>query len=221
MAAVVAVIGIAAAAAAFATQPERFAFSYLYGFITVFTLWLGSVFFVLIQHLTGAGWSVSVRRAAEFLVSGVVVLPFLFLPLLTQVSTLYPWWNADHSGTAEAQEAPASPTPTDHHDAHNPTAQPDDHGEPGDHGEPEEGHHAAAHGGHHAHQPGVIDHHAPHELLEEATLAGKGPFLNHGFFYLRAVVYFLIWLWIGLRLFGLSTDQDKTGDKQNTVKLAG
>jgi len=199
MAAVVAVIGIAVAAAGYSVQPDRFGFSYLYGFITVFTLWLGSVFFVLIQHLTAAGWSVSVRRASEFFVSGVVVLPFLFLPLLTQLDKLYPWWNTDHSGVAEAQEHGG-------HDAHG----------GGD------AHHAAGaeHGGHHARVPGVVDHHAPHEELEQHMLAEKGPFLNHTFFYLRAIIYFMIWLWIGSRLFGYSVAQDRTGDKQLTVKLA-
>jgi hypothetical protein len=206
MSAVVAVIGILVAVAGYTLQSERFAFSYLYGFVTVFTLWLGSVFFVLIQHLTGAGWSVTVRRAAEFFVSGVVVLPFLFLPLLTQLNTLYPWWKLDHGAVAEAQEH-------------------GDHAEPGEHAE--HGEHAAHGGGHghghggHARVPGVIDHHAPHELLEEAAIAKKGAFLNHGFFYLRALIYFGIWLWIGLRLFGLSTAQDVSGDKLITKKMAG
>jgi len=210
MSALVAVIGIIVAGAGFSLQSERFGFSYLYAFITVFTLWLGSVFFVLIQHLTGSGWSVSVRRAAEFLVSGVVVLPFLFLPLLTQLKTLYPWWSADHSGVAAAQE----------HGGHGEHAE---HGEPGDHAEPSDGHgHGAAHaahGGGHARVPGVVDHHAPHEELEEAMLAKKGAYLNHSFFYLRALIYFVIWLWIGTRLFGYSAAQDGSGDKQLTVKL--
>jgi hypothetical protein len=197
MSAVIAVIGIAVAAAGFTLQSERFGFSYLYAFIVVLTLWLGSVFFCLIQHLTGAGWSVTVRRASEFFVSGVVVLPFLFLPLLTQLDKLYPWWNADHTGVAEAQDHGQPPAGTAHSEAHAPVG-----------------------GAHHGHQPGVIDHHAPHHQLEAENLAKKGPFLNHGFFYLRALLYFALWLWIGSRLFGYSVAQDATGDKQYTVKLA-
>ena len=53
----VALIGTLIALAGAVMQPQRFAFSYLYGFVTALTLWLGTVFFVLIQHLTGAGWS--------------------------------------------------------------------------------------------------------------------------------------------------------------------
>jgi hypothetical protein len=184
MSGVVAVIGIAVAAAGFVLQADRFAFSYLMGFVTVMTLWLGSVFFVLIQHLTGAGWSVSVRRASEFFVRGVVVLPILFLPLIPQLKTLYPWWSAaptEEHGVAHAQEE----------------------AEPG---------HASV---------GEAEHEAgnPHELIEEATLKKKGPFLNHGFFAVRAVLYFGLWLWLGLRLFGYSVAQDATGDKQFTSKL--
>ena len=201
--AAIAVIGILIAGAGFATQSDRFGFSYLYAFITVFTLWLGSVFFTLIQHLTAAGWSVSVRRASEFFVSGVIVLPILFLPLLTQTSKLYPWWNADHGGVAEAQEHGEG-----HGDAHG-----DAHGAPAD----------AAHGGGHGHAraPGVIDHHAPHHQIEAEILAKKSSYLNKGFWYVRAVLYFLAWIWIGRRLFGWSTAQDATGDKQITNKLKG
>jgi hypothetical protein len=194
MSAVIAAIGIAVAIAGYVLQAERFGFSYLYAFITVLTLWFGAVFFTLIQHLTSAGWSVSVRRASEFFVSGVVVLPFLALPLLTQLDKLYPWWNVDHSGVAEAQEHAA-------HDSQD--SQDSGAGEP-------HGAHALA---------GHAEHLGPHELAEEKMLKGKGAFLNHGFFFLRAAIYFAIWLWLGLRLFGYSAAQDATGDKQFSVRL--
>lgn len=108
--------GLVALGGAF-MDPKRFAFSYLYGFVTVLTLWLGSVFFVLIQHLTSAGWSVSVRRASEFFVSGVVVLPFLFAPLIPNFKTLYPWWTTDKTGVAEAQEHAAAAPKGEGHEA--------------------------------------------------------------------------------------------------------
>ena len=218
--AAIAVLGLLIAGAGFATQSDRFGFSYLFAFITVFTVWLGSVFFTLIQHLTAASWSVSVRRASEFFVSGVVVLPFLFLPLLTQTSTLYPWWNADHSGVAEAQDHQDHQEHQGHqehgaaaHDAHDAHDAHEAHGAAAD-----------AHGGGHSHGharvAGQIDHHAPHHLIEQEILAKKQGYLNKGFWYLRAVIYFLVWFWIGLKLFGMSTAQDASGDKQLTVKLA-
>ena len=194
MSAVVALIGVLVAAAGFMMQAERFAFSYLYGFVSVLTIWLGSVFFILIQHLTGAGWSVSVRRASEFFVSGAVVLPFLFAPLLTQIPTLYPWWGAEEEhGVAHAQEHGQPPV---QHAAH------------------AEAHHAST-----PHAEGDVRL-TPHQTIEEEVMHSKGWFLNHNFFYLRLVLYFMIWVWLGLRLFGYSVAQDAAGDKQYTVKLA-
>jgi hypothetical protein len=149
-----------------------------------------------------------VRRAAEFFVSGVIVLPFLFLPILTQLDKLYPWWSNDHSGTAHAQE----------HQAH-------------------QGHDEAG-GPHHALRPtrgtaenlsnnersaslGRGEHvaHEGHEVIEEEIMAKKVPYLNHTFFFIRLFVFFGIWLWLGLTLFGKSVAQDRTGDKQLTVQL--
>ena len=46
---------------------RRFFFAYLVSFAFVLSLALGALFFVLLQHLTRAGWSVVVRRLAEAL----------------------------------------------------------------------------------------------------------------------------------------------------------
>jgi len=206
MSAAIALLGVLVAVAGAMLQADRFAFSYLYAFVTVMTLWLGSVFFVLIQHLTAAGWSVSVRRASEFFVSGVIVLPFLFLPLLTQLDKLYPWWSHDDGGKAHAQENVPAHTPTEKRD--------DRHIRRGSATDPVNAGYSQA-------VSNEVNHeeHGPHHVLEEATLARKTPYLNHGFFFLRLFVYFAIWLWLGLTLFGKSVQQDRTGDKQLTVQL--
>ena len=117
-----------------------------------------------------AGWSVTVRRSAEFVVSAAWILPVLFLPMLPNLQTLYPWWGEDNHGVAHAQE------PEHEHAAAAELAAHQGHEE----GEGAE----AAEGG---------EEHGPHHLLEAATLKKKGAFLNHGFFYFRAVLYFLIW----------------------------
>ncbi len=88
---VAAVAGIALAAAAAFVDQQRFAFSYLVGFWFVLTLSLGGLFFVVIQHLTRAGWSVGVRRQMEW---GASFLPFtvlLFIPLAVLAPKLYEW----------------------------------------------------------------------------------------------------------------------------------
>ncbi len=210
MSAAVAAVGIAVAIAGAFLQSDRFPYSYLYGFITVLTFWLGSIFFILIQHLTAAGWSVSVRRTSEFFASGVIVLPFLFLPLLTQLDKLYPWWNHDHheAGVAHAQEnvpaqGHADPEKADHDDRHVKRGTATD---------PQNDEHSAAHEGSHG-------SHEAHHHIEQILMSKKTWYLNQTFFFIRLVIYFVIWLWLGLTLFGKSVAQDRTGDKQYTVQL--
>lgn len=67
--------------------------SYLVAFCFVLSIGLGALFFVLIQHLTRAGWSVGVRRVAECIACGLPPLALLALPILLGMGLLYPWAN--------------------------------------------------------------------------------------------------------------------------------
>ncbi|MCO8123171.1 hypothetical protein NHH03_15590 [Stieleria sp. TO1_6] len=61
----------------------RFGFSaYLTAYLYGLTIVLGCLFFVLIQHLVRAGWSVVVRRVAECMMILIVPMAVLFLPIL-------------------------------------------------------------------------------------------------------------------------------------------
>ncbi len=97
-AAAVGVGGLAAAAALAALEPEgwrRFCFAYLQDFAFLLSLSLGALYFVVLHHLTRAGWSVVVRRLAETLAA---VLPFmlvLFVPVVFGLRELYPWARPD------------------------------------------------------------------------------------------------------------------------------
>jgi hypothetical protein len=76
----------------------RFAMSvYLTSFIYCLTISIGCLFFVVIQHLCRAGWSVVVRRIAELIMMMVFPLAILFLPILITLwygnGTLYHWDN--------------------------------------------------------------------------------------------------------------------------------
>ncbi len=86
------VVGILIAGAGYATNPTRFAYAWLFGFLVPLTLALGAIFFVLIQHLTSAGWSVTVRRTAEFFASGTPALAILVIPLALSAPVLYGNW---------------------------------------------------------------------------------------------------------------------------------
>ncbi|EMI27131.1 MULTISPECIES: hypothetical protein [Rhodopirellula] len=76
--------------------------SYLVAYMYCLTLAIGSLFFVLIQHLTRAGWSVVVRRVAELMMIMVIPLALLFIPIAVSAYTgsLYAWsvegYQADH-----------------------------------------------------------------------------------------------------------------------------
>ena len=77
----------------------RFGMSaYLTAFLYVLTIVLGCLFFVLIQHLVRAGWSVVVRRVAECMMIMIVPMAFLFLPILFSVfseGTLFVWTDSE------------------------------------------------------------------------------------------------------------------------------
>lgn len=164
VAAGVGALGVACAIAGYAIDPRRFAFAYLMGFLTVLTMALGSTFFVLIQHLTGAGWSVTVRRASEFFVAGAIIIPVLAFPNLLNLGELYPWWQ-------------------------------------------------------HGHELNLAQQLGPEHALHQATLAKKLGYLQPSFFFIRAAIYLLVWMWLSTRLFSYSTNQDRTGDPRWTLQL--
>jgi hypothetical protein len=85
-------VGVGAAAAGYAMDAKRFAFSYLVGFLFVATIALGGLFFVQLQHLTAAGWSVAARRQMEWLAGLMPVVAGLFVPVLVFAHTLYHHW---------------------------------------------------------------------------------------------------------------------------------
>ena len=86
--------------------------AYLTAFVYVLTLSIGCLFFVIIQHLVRAGWSVIVRRIAELFMMLVVPLAILFIPILASLigdGKLYVWDNAnfaiDHGVSTDAWDA--------------------------------------------------------------------------------------------------------------------
>ena len=60
----------------------RLGHAYLWAFAFVWAVALGGLFFVGLQHLVRAVWSVVVRRVAEMLASSIWLVALLFLPVL-------------------------------------------------------------------------------------------------------------------------------------------
>lgn len=138
------------------TTLSDFMASYLINFWFLLTIGLGGLFFTMVQHLTRAGWSSTLRRTAEFLAASLIPTSLLFIPIaivtLMQDGTLYPWTN-----------------------------------------------------------PELVEH--------DPLLSWKEPFLNVGFFLLRAVIYIAIWVFLAWQFVGGSLRQDETGDFRITYRL--
>lgn len=75
---------------------DRLWTSYLVAFFYVSCLGLGGLFFVAINHIANAGWSVSIRRLCEGMASFIPVIIVGSLILLLGVNKLYPWANPDY-----------------------------------------------------------------------------------------------------------------------------
>ncbi len=216
-----AVLGLGAAFTFGASDPKRLAFSYLFAFFAILTPALGTLFFILQQHLTASGWSVTIRRTAEIFASGLVVFAFLFAPVWAMRTRLFPWMNesAEHSEAATthttAAEIAAQPTGTETPDQRRER----EHVGPAN---ANDGHAAAGAGmigmpG--MHEPVATEHGAngdPNELEEEHTLHAKRAYLNEGFFGIRAIVYLALWAWLGWTFLARSTKQDSTKDPKIT-----
>ncbi|MCB9870284.1 MAG: quinol:cytochrome C oxidoreductase [Planctomycetes bacterium] len=71
---------------------EHFQFSYLVSYMFTLSLALGALFFVLVQHVARAGWSIVVRRIAENMTASFVALFVLFIPVILFSDTLFAHW---------------------------------------------------------------------------------------------------------------------------------
>ncbi len=95
---VLGVLGLAAAGfLGFAQEgnTEHFYSAWLVNFCFFLSITLGGLFFVLAQHLTGATWSVVVRRLAEVVASNAWLMLLLFVPIVLGMKTLFPWANPE------------------------------------------------------------------------------------------------------------------------------
>ena len=191
------------------------AYSYLLGWLYALTIPLGALFFLILQHLFRAGWSVNVRRVPEALASTLPTVFLLGVPVLLTVllgiGTPYVWaqWVSGPTVPLEHGEGLNPYTPTASvslglsqatvPEASEPAVTPADGG-------PAEGSPAAE-----AHAAGAHDYKAIDSLTWH-----KRPFLNPLFFTLRYVGYALFYGFAGRYFWRLSTAQDRDGDPEKT-----
>jgi hypothetical protein len=70
---------------------EQFFRSYLVGYVLVLGIALGSMGIVMVNHLTGGGWGILIRRSGEAAMGTLPLLFLLFVPIAFGLEYLYPW----------------------------------------------------------------------------------------------------------------------------------
>ncbi|HZZ42988.1 MAG TPA: hypothetical protein VFE58_08620 [Tepidisphaeraceae bacterium] len=186
---------------------QRFLYAYLASYGFFLSIGIGALAFVLIQHLTRAGWSVNVRRIAEALsVSTMSVLVVLSLPILISVvmqhGTLYSWAlpisAAEHGevqGTDESKSDDAATMTA-------PAAESADQ-------------HQTIAGVPIAVKPGPDDAGEPGVLTPE--MLKKRHYLNPSFFMIRMAFYLVFWVGASMWYWKQSVRQDTDGNPGRTA----
>jgi len=74
-------------------DPAQFFRSYLLGFTFWFGISVGSLALLMLQHLTGGGWGLVIRRVLEAATRTLPLMVVLFIPIILGARRLYPWTN--------------------------------------------------------------------------------------------------------------------------------
>ncbi|MDP1561915.1 MAG: hypothetical protein Q8M16_11100 [Pirellulaceae bacterium] len=158
---------------------RRLQLGYLVAFAYVLSLSLGSLFFVLIQHLMRAGWSVAIRRPAEIFGFNIICVAVLAIPIgwFVWQGELYPW--AKYGDQVES--ASEHGVSFARHVSIDELAKGSKHPSDTVHGSGAKGHEAG-----HGHDLYI------HQKVDELTQS-KANWLNRPGFLLRMVLYFAIW----------------------------
>ncbi len=86
--------GVALVATIFAavSSPKDFYLSYLFSFLLVLGLTLGSLGLLMLQHLTGGHWGIIIRRPLEAASRNIWLVLLMFVPIIFGMKTLYIAW---------------------------------------------------------------------------------------------------------------------------------
>lgn len=194
-------VGLALAGWGFTADRERFAFAYLFAFFVALSIPLGSMFFVLVLHVTKAAWGVTVRRTAEFFMRPMYIFAALAIPLVFCMPQLFPWAGAKNEHRQEVQASAEHAAETK---PESPLAEERGVAET----EP------AAFRDRPVANIKAMD--TAEERAEGEIVEHKHFYFGRFFFYFRLFFYLTAWYWISGRLFQWSTDQDKTKALENT-----
>lgn len=206
---------------------RHFGLAYLTSFGFFLSLTLGCLFFVLIQHLTRAGWSVVVRRVAEAFAASMPTMALLAIPILLIVclygGQLYNWAQpidkmehiaarnaAAHNQQAEADARQAMLTPEQLHEQR----------EAARTKKIQKGERPDVTG-----SMAALIEAGPTAQSVEITpefvhlMKWKRPYLNRWSFLMRWVTFLGVWSVIGIYFWRTSLRQDRTGDESLTLAM--
>ena len=75
----------------FLVSPFQFFRSYLWSYMFIVGLSVGSLAWLMLQYLTGGAWGVVIRRPCEAAARTLPLVALMFLPILIGIPNLYPW----------------------------------------------------------------------------------------------------------------------------------
>jgi hypothetical protein len=74
------------------SSPEKFYQSYLFSYMLVLGLTLGSLGLLMLQHLTGGHWGIIIRRPLEAASRNLWLVLLMFVPIVFGMKSLYSAW---------------------------------------------------------------------------------------------------------------------------------
>jgi hypothetical protein len=84
-------VGLAALAVGAFVARDQFFRSYLWAYVFLVGVSVGSLAWLMCQHLTGGAWGVVIRRPAEAAARTIPLLALLFVPIALGIPSLYTW----------------------------------------------------------------------------------------------------------------------------------
>ena len=219
---VVGVVGAALAVVGRMSNPYQFDRAYLFSFMFVLGLSLGSMALLMVHRQLGGAWGFLVRRPLEAGAMNLPLVAVLFIPILVDLERIYPWVNHPPGAESHAEHESAGhatagrPAPDQAAGEHKQAAPANTEGHPSNKTELHPGDKPEAKGNPAARNelgtfPGALG--VRRDPLEKDTtdlFAFKRWWLTPTHFTIRAAIYFFIWIVMAAILNIGSRRQDET-----------
>ncbi len=82
------------AAGFFIAGPTQFYRSYLWAYMFIIGISVGSLAWLMLQYVTGGAWGLVIRRSCEAATRTLPLVLVMFLPIVIGINNLYPWAHA-------------------------------------------------------------------------------------------------------------------------------